>query len=200
MNFGKNLKQLREKHGVTQSEVAIHVDVTAQAVSKWEKELATPDLYVLVKLAEYFGVSPNKLLVGCSSDANKAQKERDREFFYYCSKNMFDDAKIMWAAGGIDLSYSYAGNTALIYAAYRNHIEMVQWLVSINAPLNDLNMDGKTALHRACYGGYAEIVQILLSAGADTTICDKHGLTACDYAEENKRDEITKMLNLSTGH
>jgi len=200
LDFGKNLKQLREKRGVTQAEIASHVGVTAQAVSKWEKELSTPDLSTLVELAKYFKISTDKLLAVCSSDADKAQAERNREFFYYCSKNMFDDAKAMWADGNIDLGYSYAGNTALIYAAYRNHREMVQWLIDIGSPVNALNMDNKTALHRACYGGYADIVQLLLNAGADIAICDKFGLTACDYAEENKRDEITKMLYLSTGH
>ncbi len=62
MNSMKNiLRTLRKAKGVTQEEMACALNVSAQAVSKWENGAAQPDIQLLPKIAEYFSVSIDEL-------------------------------------------------------------------------------------------------------------------------------------------
>ena len=60
--FSENLKRLRRACGLTQKQVAAHLNVTFQAVSKWETGRAAPDIFVLPALAELFGCRVDDLL------------------------------------------------------------------------------------------------------------------------------------------
>ncbi len=59
--IGQTIKQLRGAKGVTQEELAGALNVTYQAVSKWENETAQPDIMMMPALAAYFGVSIDDL-------------------------------------------------------------------------------------------------------------------------------------------
>lgn len=63
-NIGNAIQQLRHQHGVGQGELAEALGVSAQAVSKWETGKANPDLSLLPELADYFGVSIDRLFEG----------------------------------------------------------------------------------------------------------------------------------------
>jgi len=57
IQVGKNIRSLRCKRQVSQEDLAETMGVTVQAISKWETGKANPDLMLLPKLAEYFGVT-----------------------------------------------------------------------------------------------------------------------------------------------
>ena len=61
MEIGNQIKQLRLRRGVTQEALAQHLGVTAQAVSKWERGAATPDIGLLPEISAYFGVTIDEL-------------------------------------------------------------------------------------------------------------------------------------------
>lgn len=61
MEIGKKIKQLRAKAGLTQEQLASRLDVTPQAISKWENDAAMPDIATLPVLAETFGVTIDDL-------------------------------------------------------------------------------------------------------------------------------------------
>ncbi len=61
-HFGDRLKRLRILHSLTQEELADKLGVSAQAVSKWEKEKSFPDLSVVVPMANLFRISTDELL------------------------------------------------------------------------------------------------------------------------------------------
>lgn len=63
-DLGVRIRGLREKQGLTQSQVAHSVMLSAQAVSKWERGENAPDISVLVDLARLLGVSTDFLLTG----------------------------------------------------------------------------------------------------------------------------------------
>jgi len=58
----------RKRLGLTQDALAEQLGVTAQAVSKWENDQSCPDIAMLPKLAEIFGISADELL-GIQSQA-----------------------------------------------------------------------------------------------------------------------------------
>lgn len=51
----------RKKQGLTQEELAVKLGVTNQSVSKWESAQCCPDISLLPKLADIFGISIDEL-------------------------------------------------------------------------------------------------------------------------------------------
>ncbi len=61
MNIGNKIKELRKQRGITQEQLADSIGVSFQAVSKWENNIALPDISLAPALASYFGVSMDVL-------------------------------------------------------------------------------------------------------------------------------------------
>lgn len=61
INLGEKIKELRLRDGRTQDALASELGVTAQAVSRWEKEICFPDMEIIPSIANYFGVSIDEL-------------------------------------------------------------------------------------------------------------------------------------------
>lgn len=70
---------LRRERGITQDALAAALGVTYQAVSKWENALACPDVTMLPKIAEYFGISMAELF-GEEKPCAKATDEPQANF------------------------------------------------------------------------------------------------------------------------
>ena len=62
MLIANNLRKLRLEKGLTQEELATRLNVTGQAVGKWERDECYPDITLLPGLANLFGVSVDKLI------------------------------------------------------------------------------------------------------------------------------------------
>lgn len=60
--LGERIKHHRKRLNLTQEQLAERIGVSAQAVSKWENNLACPDISILPVLAEVFGISTDELL------------------------------------------------------------------------------------------------------------------------------------------
>ena len=60
--LGKRIVRCRKGLGLTQDALAEKLGVTAQAVSKWENDQSCPDITMLPKLAEIFGITIDMLL------------------------------------------------------------------------------------------------------------------------------------------
>lgn len=61
MELGNQIKTLRLQRGVTQEALAQHLNVSPQAVSKWERDAALPDVQLLPAISTYFGVTIDAL-------------------------------------------------------------------------------------------------------------------------------------------
>lgn len=62
MNLAEKISQLRRQRGWSQEELAERMNVSRQAVSKWESAQSAPDLDKLVQLSGLFGVTTDELL------------------------------------------------------------------------------------------------------------------------------------------
>ncbi len=60
--IGKRISENRKRLGLTQDALAEKLGVTAQAVSKWENDQSCPDITMLPRLAEIFGITTDELL------------------------------------------------------------------------------------------------------------------------------------------
>ncbi len=61
-NLAKNLVTCRKAFGLTQAELAEKLNYSDKAVSKWERGESVPDLAVLKQIADFYGITIDKLI------------------------------------------------------------------------------------------------------------------------------------------
>lgn len=72
MTLGEKILELRRANAISQDVLAERLDVSRQAVSKWERDEAVPETDKIVKLAQVFGVSTDYLLLDGESQTRQA--------------------------------------------------------------------------------------------------------------------------------
>ena len=78
MILGEKIAQLRRKNGWSQEELADKMEVSRQAVSKWESGQTMPDLERILRLSSLFGVTIDYLLKdGAEPEIPQAEAEED---------------------------------------------------------------------------------------------------------------------------
>ncbi len=111
MDFSKKLKELRQKKGVTQEALAQHLDISAQAVSKWERDEGYPDITLLPRIAMYFDTSIDELL-GLGEEKIRAEIEEWKK----------QDKKLAFN-GDVDAIYDLWGEA---YKKYPNNLDVIE--------------------------------------------------------------------------
>lgn len=80
MTLGQKLKGMRKKFGLSQEQLADILNVSRQAITKWETDRGTPDIGNLQELAKMFGVTVDYLLnTENQLPALSMRKELDRD-------------------------------------------------------------------------------------------------------------------------
>ena len=62
MKFSENLRQLREKQGLKQKELAEKLEISLRAYQYYERNEREPQLSTLIRIADYFDVSLDELV------------------------------------------------------------------------------------------------------------------------------------------
>ena len=62
MSFSENLRQLREKQGLKQKELAEELEISLRAYQYYERNEREPQLSTLIRIADYFDVSLDELV------------------------------------------------------------------------------------------------------------------------------------------
>ena len=62
MTLGQKLKEIRKKFGLSQEQLAEIMNVSRQAITKWETDAGLPDTENLKELSRIFGISIDYLL------------------------------------------------------------------------------------------------------------------------------------------
>ena len=75
LNLAGNIRDMRKARGITQTELAQSLSVTPQSVSRWETGQAYPDVVLLPKIAKYFDVTLDELMLGLESSLTIYKKE-----------------------------------------------------------------------------------------------------------------------------
>lgn len=87
MNIGKKIKLLRKEKDITQEKLAAYLNVSCQAISKWENETTSPDISLIVPIANFFNITTDELL-----DRNNEQQKIE-------IKNFLDRASLLGKQG-----------------------------------------------------------------------------------------------------
>ncbi len=117
MNYGQKIAELRKSKSLTQAELGAKLNITAQAVSKWENSLSEPDIDSVRKMCEIFEVSVDEFLGLNTAKEEEVKEEVKTEvaaqpvkaILGYCAKcnkavcaGEFKNAKIQYNAGSVN--------------------------------------------------------------------------------------------------
>ena len=77
MEFAKRLQELRKERNLTQEDLAAKLNISSQSISKWENNLSTPDLEMLLNICKILNVSTDYIL-GNDNTAYIANKDPNK--------------------------------------------------------------------------------------------------------------------------
>ena len=121
LSVGENIRRNRLERNLTQEEVAAHLGISFQAISKWERGDGYPDIEMLPSLANYFGISIDELL-GVSKQFKQAK---------------YDEINAVWARN--NKSGSHSENVSLMYDALKLFPNDALLLVQLSTSLEKLD-------------------------------------------------------------
>jgi ankyrin repeat protein len=139
-------------------------------------------------------------LIAAGADINVRDDMKDNPFLYAGAEGLLDILRLLIAARADTRITNRYGGTALIPAAERGHVAVVEALLTnTDIDINHINNLGWTALLEAVVlsdGGprHQQIVQLLIDHAADSTIADKEGVTPLQHARQRGFAEIARML------
>lgn len=62
MSLGEKIKDYRKKAGLSQEQLAENLNVSRQAITKWENDKGIPDISNLIAISDEFGLSLDELI------------------------------------------------------------------------------------------------------------------------------------------
>lgn len=115
MSFGQTIKTLRREANMTQEDLAELLSISPQAVSRWETDVAMPDISLLPPLANLFNVTTDHLLGMETYQKDLRKAEFDEAFHEY------------WNHDDKEKNYQIALRAV---AEYPGNMEYLEWLAS----------------------------------------------------------------------
>ncbi|WP_166246225.1 helix-turn-helix domain-containing protein [Paenibacillus turpanensis] len=97
---GRLIQSLRKEKNMTQRDLALLMDVSEQAISKWERGIGCPDISLLSRLSEILGVNIEKILSG-ELRPNDQDSGRLGQMNWFSCKGC---GNVITSTGGISLS------------------------------------------------------------------------------------------------
>ena len=95
MNIGNKIRELRKQRGITQEQLAESIGISFQAVSKWENNIALPDIALVPVLASYFGVSMDELFDFNLKEIEHAVRIITEKAYQYRESNPAESRRIL---------------------------------------------------------------------------------------------------------
>ena len=113
MTLGERIRDERKKRGLSQEELADILNVSRQAITKWETDRGIPDIANLIRISEEFEISLDELIKGDNSVKRKI---------------IYDSTMKKWHL--LVLIYLMAIVAYIAYFALLNRIFMIGFLVA----------------------------------------------------------------------
>ncbi len=169
ISIGKNIKRLRMSKGDTQEQLAEKLNISSQAVSKWENDATLPDISLIPHISDYFGITIDELF------DHKLNSYTYKERFI---KLMCDSGVLVFKDGGDYYinSENFSTNT---------HIAKIGECFADFIRENNLNFD---AIMGSAYHGIA------FSTATVCALYEKYGITTSYFHDRKSPDSRGRML------
>ena len=143
LSLGKNIRKLRKERNLTQEELAELLNVTSQAVSKWENETGMPDISQILPLASVFGVSTDVLFGTVGTNDKEEVEKLIRELHEKNTRLEINDREEYQAL--LEAVDRYPNHDSLLYACLVKGIFLLctEWRET-------LTEEERTAIYDAC--------------------------------------------------
>lgn len=86
MQFGEKIAAMRKSKGMTQAELGTELNVTFQAVSKWERDESLPDFATMSRMAKLFGVPLEYFAEEETGQAPADEEEEPKKMLGVCTQ------------------------------------------------------------------------------------------------------------------
>ena len=181
-------------HGFNFKDVAEHLIEAGADVNAKDVFNSSCLLYACEYTDDLEGI---KCLVENGADINYCIDEGiNNPLVVAAQRNKWDIVKYLSEVGGDVNCPFYSGMRALSYAVLDNNLEMVNFLISKGALVNEVDNNGRGALWYACNSVFAtdEIIKVLVSCGANPNMLDNKGESPVMIANRAEREVIFKTL------
>lgn len=115
MTLGIKIQNLRKKAQLTQDELAEELDVSRQALSKWENDLANPDIEKVVLMSILFSVSTDYLLKNEITSSENLEASISSKTLFLTPQNIFLVSTLIIFIGALISIGSMADGALYIY-------------------------------------------------------------------------------------
>lgn len=117
INIAQNISNLRKQAGITQEQLAMALNVSSQAISKWETNTCQPDTMTLPLIAEYFHVSVDYLFYGYNYSYNDIYDKNMKKVsaFPQMSNESYEEALKLFASAHHGISHGNLRGKELMY-------------------------------------------------------------------------------------
>ncbi len=149
--IGQNIRKLRKDRGWTQEELAAKLNISPQAISKWESEVTSPDISQVIPLTALFGVSAD-VLFGIKPDGMEQEIEEAKRI---CDLPETENERAfeIWT----ELAARYPHNNRIRFELAMVH----EYLALADEPREDFKQHYRNA---------AEIFEKILDSSTDSTL------------------------------
>ena len=147
MKLSEKILYLRKKQGMTQEQLAEKMEVSRQAVSRWESGTALPDASNIVQLSKIFAVSAD--YPACKGSSCGSRREREKNCHH-----LYDG---VWVSRQLCNLYFVAlhqsdGSTCCLWWKRRNLVRVEQQRYSIQLPVLYRNIQSGISDSTFCGG------------------------------------------------
>ncbi len=82
MSFGSNLEKFRKEHKISQSKLGGALGITQQMISSYEKDISSPNIETLIKIADFFEISIDRLVGHVAKSENPESHKVQFDYLY----------------------------------------------------------------------------------------------------------------------
>ena len=111
MDFGEKLSAARKAKGFSQEELASKIEVSRQAISKWETCAAQPETANIIKLCEVLEISPNELFgfeEKTPAPEIKTENRNAKRFFIIIAAAILFSVFLIWVSENRSINQFYS--------------------------------------------------------------------------------------------
>ena len=153
-HIGLKIKELRKKKDMTQEKLAEYLNVSFQAVSKWETGAASPDLSMIVPLARLLDVTTDELF-GIVGDVDGHQEE------------LLKIWQETWNAGDTEKRYEVA---KVAVSEYPGNFDYLMWLADAEASYAIHNCERHSSEQKEHFQNAVKYYEMIIEDCADNDI------------------------------
>ena len=162
MNVSEKIRTLRKSKGMSQEELAGQVNISRQAVSRWENGTALPDADNIVQLSKLFGVTTDYLLMDSYESDEDSPKIKENNKILHA--NLTRLAIIFQAAFLNTCVYSWGDSNTIILETVMKSFPLLAcsiWMASNHRYEKDLKQRAKNTKIESLYCLIQSVVFVL---------------------------------------